>query len=77
MDSLRTAHVHGALPVVAVDIVNFESLDEGRKSGFEPNRGEGIILHDIFVVDPQELTHDREHSGTYLALPATQSTPYG
>jgi len=58
VDPLRTTHVHSALPVVAVDVVGFESLDEGRKSGFESDRGEGVVFDDFFVVDSQKLVRN-------------------
>ena len=55
MDPLRTTHVHSALPVVAIDIVGFESLDEAGESGFETDCGEGVVFDDLFVVDSQKL----------------------
>lgn len=55
MDPLRAGHVHGALPVVAIDVVGFESFNEARKGGFKPYRGEGVVFHDLFILDPQEL----------------------
>jgi hypothetical protein len=36
--------------------VGFEPLDEGRKGGFEPDGGEGIVFDDLFVVDSQKLS---------------------
>ena len=64
MDPLRATHVHSALPVVAVDVVGFEPLDEGRKGGFEPDRGEGVIFDNLFVVDSQELVRNYRYFGT-------------
>ena len=55
MDPLRTAHVHSALPVVAIDVVGFEPLDEARESRLEPDGGEGVVFDDLFVVDSQKL----------------------
>ena len=55
MDSLRAAHVHSTLPVVAVDVMGLESLNEGRESGFEPDCGEGVVFDDLFVVDSKKL----------------------
>lgn len=51
MDPLRATHLYSALPVVAVDVVSFEPLDEGRNGGFEPDRGESVIFDDFFVID--------------------------
>ena len=65
MDPLRATHVHSALPVVAVDIVSFEPLDEGRKGGLEPDRGEGVIFDDLFVIDSQELVHNYQYFETH------------
>jgi hypothetical protein len=31
--------------------MSFESLDEARKSGFEPDRSEGVVFDDLIVVD--------------------------
>lgn len=63
-DSLRATHVHSTIPVVAVDVVSFESLNESRESGFKPDRCEGVIFHDLFVVDSQELVRDGQDFGT-------------
>ena len=64
MDTLRATHVHGALPVVAVDVVGFEPLDETGKSRFEPDRGEGVVFDDLFVIDSQELVHGCQYFET-------------
>lgn len=64
MDPLRAAHVYSALPVVAIDVVSFEPLDEGRKGGFESDRGEGIIFDNLFVVDSQELVRNYRYFET-------------
>lgn len=64
MDLLRATHVHGALPIVAIDVVSFESLDEARKGGFESDRGEGVVFDDLFIVDPQELLRGYQLFGT-------------
>lgn len=64
MDPLRASHVRSALPTVTVDVVGFESLDEGREGGFEPDRGEGVVFDDFFVVDSQELVHGCQHFET-------------
>ena len=61
MDPLRGTHVHSALPVVAVGVVSFEPLDEGRKGGFQPDRGQGVIFDDVFVVDPQKLVRGYQY----------------
>ena len=55
MDLLRTRHVHSALPVVAIDVMGFESFDEAGKGGFKSYRGEGVVFDDLFIVDSQEL----------------------
>lgn len=59
VDPLRATHVYSTLPVVAVDVVGFKPLDEGRKSGLESDRGEGVVFDDLFVGDSQKLTRDR------------------
>ena len=64
MDPLRATHVHSALPVVAVDVVRFESLDETRKSGFEPDGCEDIVFDDLFVVDSQKLGRGCQYQET-------------
>lgn len=64
MDPLRATHVHSTLPVVAVDVVSLEPLDEGRKGGFEPDRGESIIFDNVFVVDSQELVCNYQYFKT-------------
>lgn len=58
MDPLRTTHVHGTFPVIAVDVVGLESLDEAGESGLETDGGEGVVFDDLFVVDPQKLVRD-------------------
>jgi hypothetical protein len=64
VDPLRATHVHSALPVVAVDILSFEPLDEGRKGGFEPNRSKSIIFDNLFVVDSQKLVRNHQYFET-------------
>lgn len=64
MDPLRTTHVHRSIPVVAVDVVSFESLDEGGKGGFEPDRGEGVVFDDLLIVDSQELMDSYQYFET-------------
>jgi hypothetical protein len=64
VDPLRATHVHSALPVVAVDVVSFEPLDEGGKGGFEPDRGEGVVFDDLFVVDSQKLVRSCQYFET-------------
>lgn len=44
--------------------MGFKSLDQGRKGGFKPNCGEGVVLYDLLVVDSQELARDCQHFGT-------------
>ena len=61
MDPLRATHVHSSLPVVAVDVVSFEPLDEGREGGFEPDCGESVIFDDLFIVDSQELVRNYQY----------------
>lgn len=64
MDPLRTAHVHSTLPVVAVHVVSFEPLNEGRKGRLEPNRCESVIFDDVFVVDSQKLVRNYQYFET-------------
>lgn len=64
MNPLRTTHVYSALPIVTVDVVSFESLDEARKGGFEPDRCEGVVFDDLFIVDSQELVRGHRYFET-------------
>jgi hypothetical protein len=64
MNSLRATHVHRTLPVVAVDVVRFESLNEGRQGGFKPNRRERVVFDNLFILDSQELVCDCQVFGT-------------
>jgi len=64
MHSLRATHVHSAFPVVTVDVLGFESLNESRKGRFEPDRGQGVVFDDLFIVDSQELVRDYQYFGT-------------
>lgn len=59
MNPLCATHVHGSLPVVAIDVLGLESLDKRRESGFESDGGEGIVFDDLFVVDSQKLVRGR------------------
>jgi len=65
VDTLRATHVHRSIPIVAVDVVSFESLDEGGKGGFESDRSEGVVLDDLFIIYSQELVGDCQYFETY------------
>lgn len=64
VNPLRATHVHSALPVVTIDVLGFKSLDEGRKSRFEPDGGEGIVFDDFVVVDSQKLMRGCQYCET-------------
>ena len=64
MNPPRTSHVHSTIPVIAIDVLSFKSLDQGRKGGFKSDRGEDVVFDDLYVVDSQELMRDCQRFGT-------------